>query len=142
MGLGGGPADEGRGVLQGRVAAHTRADEELADLAPEPRRIGDNGAEIDVVGEPVERTAERDQRARVVGNGGVLQIVDDGPGMGKLAPDLEEGGELDGAASPTVPRSSARSEAVLRPLRCCRMFEMKLQVRGQAKAASRDWGSN
>ena len=80
MGPGGGPADEGRSVLQGRVAPHARADEELADLAPEPRRIGDDGTEIDVVGEPVERTAERYQRARVVGNGGVLGIVDDGLG--------------------------------------------------------------
>ena len=96
MGPGCGPADEGRGVLQGRVAAHARADEELADLAPEPRRVGDDGAEIDVVGQAVERTAERDQRARVVGNGGVLGIVDDGAGMGKLTPDLEEGRELDG----------------------------------------------
>ena len=52
--LAAGPADEGRGVLQGRVAPHARADEELADLAPEARRIGDDGAEIDVVGEPVE----------------------------------------------------------------------------------------
>ena len=95
MGPGGGPADEGRGVLQGRVASHARADEELADLAPEPRRVSDDGAEIDVVGEAVERAAERDQRARVVGDGGVLGIVDDGPGMGELAPDLEEGGELD-----------------------------------------------
>ena len=95
MGPGGGPADEGRGVLQSRVAAHARADEELADLAPEPRRVGDDGAEIDVVGEAIERTAESYQRARVVGNGGVLGIVDDRPGMGKLAPDLEEGGKLD-----------------------------------------------
>ena len=94
-GPGGGPADEGRGVLQSRVARHARADEELTDLAPEPRRVGDDGAEIDVVGHAVERTAERYQRARVVGNGGVLGIVDDGPGVGQFAPDLEEGGELD-----------------------------------------------
>ena len=62
---------------------------------PEARCIGDDGAEIDVVGEAVERGAERNQRAGVVGNGGVLGIVDDGPGMGQLAPDLEEGRELD-----------------------------------------------
>ena len=63
LGPGGGPADEGRRVLQGRVAAHARADEELADLAPEPRRIGDDGAEIDVVGEAVE-TNHRARSAR------------------------------------------------------------------------------
>ena len=83
-------------MLECGVAADARADEELADLAPEARCIGDDGAEIDVVGEAVERAAERNQRAGVVGNGGVLGIVDDGLGMGKLAPDLEEGGELDG----------------------------------------------
>ena len=55
MSPGGGPADEGRGVLQGRVAAHARADEELADLPPEPRRVGDDGAEIDVVGQVLSR---------------------------------------------------------------------------------------
>ena len=95
LGPGGGPADEGRRALQRRLAAHARADEELADLAPEPRRIGHDGVEVDVLGEAVERPAERHQRARVLRDVGVLGVVDDGPGMGQLTPDLEEGGELD-----------------------------------------------
>ena len=69
-GPGGGPADERLRVLQGRLAADAGADEELADLAPEPGGVGDNGAEVDVVGHPVERAAQRDQGAGVVGDGG------------------------------------------------------------------------
>ena len=68
LGPGGGPADEGGRALQVRVAADARADEELADLAAQARGVGDDGAEIDVVGHAVERAAERDQRAGVLRN--------------------------------------------------------------------------
>ena len=66
LGAGGGPADEGGGALQVRVAADAGADEKLADLAAQARGVGDDGAEIDVVGHAVERAAERDQRAGVL----------------------------------------------------------------------------
>ena len=65
-----------------------RGDEELADLAAQGRGVGDDGTEIDVVGHAVEGAAERDERAGVVGRDRVLGIVDDRPGMGQLAPDL------------------------------------------------------
>ena len=58
-GFGGGPLDEGLGVLERGLAPNAGADEELADLAPEPCGVGDDGAEIDVVGHPVEGAAER-----------------------------------------------------------------------------------
>ena len=95
LGAGGGPADEGGRALQVRVAPDAGADEELADLAAQARGVGDDGAEVDVVGHAVERAAERDQRAGVVRHHGVLRIVDDRPGMGQLAPDLQERPELD-----------------------------------------------
>ena len=90
-GFGGGPLDEGLGMLERGLAADAGADEELADLAPEPCGVGDDGAEIDVVGHPVERAAERDQRTGVAGDHGALGIVDDGAGMGQVVPDLQEG---------------------------------------------------
>ena len=83
------------GMLERGLAADAGADEELADLAPEPCGVGDDGAEIDVVGHPVERAAQCDQRAGVVGDHGALGIVDDGAGMGQFVPDLQEGRELD-----------------------------------------------
>ena len=76
LGPGGGPADEGVGVLERGLAAHAGADEELAHLAPQPHGVGDDRAEVDVVGHAVERAAERDQRARVDWHVGVLGIVD------------------------------------------------------------------
>ena len=72
------------------------ADEELAELAPESHGVGNDGAEIDVVGHAVERAAERDQRAGVVRDDGILRIVDDGSGVRQFPPHLEEGRELDG----------------------------------------------
>ena len=86
LGAGGGPADEGGRALQVRVAADAGADQELADFAAQALGVGDDGAEIDVVGHAVERATKRDQRAGVLRHRGVLGIVDDGPGMGQLAP--------------------------------------------------------
>ena len=82
-----------------RCRSGSRRMQEPTRNSPISRRrrcgIGDDGAEIDVVGHAVERAAERDQRAGVLRHHGVLGIVDDGTGMGQLAPDLEEGGKLD-----------------------------------------------
>ena len=63
-------------------------------------------------------------------------------GWGSSRQTLRKAENSTAAASPTVPRNSARSTAGSRPFLYCTMLEMKLQVRGQAKAASRDWGSN
>ena len=64
-------------------------------LPPEPRRVGDDGAEIDVVGEAVERTAEGDQRARVSGTTAFSGSSMTALGWGSSRPDFQEGGELD-----------------------------------------------
>ena len=89
------PADEAGRTLKIRLAAHARADERLADLAAEPGGVCDDGVQVDVGGHAVERAAERHQRARVVGDFGVLGVVEDGPRVRQLTADLEERGELD-----------------------------------------------
>ena len=88
--------DEGGRALERGLAAYARTDERLAHLASEPRCVGDDGVEVDVGGELVERSAKRHQRARVAGDAGVLRVVEDGPRVRQLAPDLEERREFDG----------------------------------------------
>ena len=79
----------------GAPARGARTDQRFADLSPKPPREGDDGVEGDVAREPVERAAERHQRARVVRDVRVLGVVDDRPRMGQLAPDFQERRELD-----------------------------------------------
>ena len=47
--------------------------------------------EVEFVRHAVERPALGDERARLLGDGGVLEVVDDGLRVGELGPDLQKG---------------------------------------------------
>ena len=89
-----GEAGEARPEIR-PVAPLAGADQELPDLAAEAEGVGDDRVEVDIGRHPVERAAERDQGAVVVGDLRVLRVVDHRAGMGQLTPDLEERREID-----------------------------------------------
>ena len=92
MGL---PPDVRLGVLQRRVAAGAGPDEEVPELAAQAPGVGDDGGEVHVVGQAVERPAERNERARVLRHRRVLGVVEDRARVRELAPHVEEREELD-----------------------------------------------
>ena len=63
-------------------------------------------------------------------------------GWGSSRHTLRKAENSTAAASPTEPRKSARSAAGSRLPRWFTTLETNSHVLGQAKAASRDWGSN
>ena len=135
------PGDEGGPTLQRGLAAHAVARVELADFPENARRIGHDGVEVDVLGGAVEQAAERQQRARVPRDVGVLRIGDDAPAVRKLAPDLEKSGE--GIAH--VLADGAEEQPARRPgrdrcasARCCSRNSTSSGMRGTvARAAFR-----
>ena len=110
------PPDVGVGVCEARVAANAGAHYEIADLAPQLARVGDDGPEIDVVGHAVERAALHNQFARLLRDGGLLGVVDDGLRMGDLALGLQESRDLHGRSAGRA-RTGRGRPATSAPLR-------------------------